>query len=86
LTAEENPDPSFFAMQTYKDDDYYDDGSSNSSSSSSSSNNHFKITQTIPEQHTGKAQNWGNTKNSHIGHCTHTMECTNLKVQNIFHG
>jgi len=50
LTAEENPDPSFFAMQTYKDDnDYGDDGGSSS--------NHFKITQTIPEQHTGKAQN-----------------------------
>jgi hypothetical protein len=24
-------------------------------------------------------------KNSHIGHCTHTMESTNIKVQNIFH-
>jgi len=26
------------------------------------------------------------TKNSHIGHCTHTMECANVKVQNIFNG
>ena len=25
-------------------------------------------------------------KNSHIGHCTHTMESTDVKVQNIFHG
>jgi hypothetical protein len=23
--------------------------------------------------------------NSHIGHCTHTMESTNVKVQNILH-
>jgi ribosomal protein L23 len=26
------------------------------------------------------------TKNSRIGHCTHTMESANVKVQNIFHG
>jgi hypothetical protein len=25
-------------------------------------------------------------KNSHIGHCTHTLESANVKVQNIFHG
>ena len=25
-------------------------------------------------------------KNSHIGHCTHTTESGNVKVQNIFHG
>jgi hypothetical protein len=24
-------------------------------------------------------------KNSNIGHCTHTMESANVKVQNIFH-
>jgi len=24
-------------------------------------------------------------KNSHIGHCTHTMESANVKIQNIFH-
>ena len=24
-------------------------------------------------------------KNSHIGHCTHTAESANVKVQNIFH-
>jgi len=24
-------------------------------------------------------------KNSHIGHCTHTMESATAKVQNIFH-
>jgi hypothetical protein len=27
----------------------------------------------------------GNTKTSHIGHCTHTTESTNVKVQNIFY-
>ena len=25
-------------------------------------------------------------KNSHIGHCTHTVESADVKVQNIFHG
>ena len=48
--------------------------------------NHFKITQTIPEQHTGKALNQGTTKNSHIWHSTHTTESANIKVQNIFQG
>jgi len=47
---------------------------------------HFKITETIPEQHTRKAQNQGNTKHSHIWYCTHTMESANVTVQNIFHG
>jgi hypothetical protein len=32
--------------------------------------NHLKITQTEPEQRTGKGQNQGATENSHIGHCT----------------
>ena len=47
--------------------------------------NHVKITQTIPEQHSRKAQNLGITQNSHIRHCKHTMESANVKVQNIFH-
>jgi len=47
--------------------------------------NHFKIIQTIPEQLTGKTQNEGTTKNSHIGHCTHTGASANVQVQNIFH-
>jgi len=47
--------------------------------------NHLKIIQTIPEQHTRKAQNW-KYKNSHIGHCTHTVEGAIVKVQNIIHG
>jgi hypothetical protein len=25
-------------------------------------------------------------KSSHIGHCTHTMECSDARVQNLFHG
>jgi hypothetical protein len=41
--------------------------------------NHFKITQTIPEPHSRKAQNKGTAKNSHIGHCKHTMESANVK-------
>ena len=41
--------------------------------------NHLKIIQTIPEQQTGKE--WHITKNSHIGHCTCTLESTNVKVQ-----
>jgi hypothetical protein len=44
---------------------------------------HFKITLTVPEQHTGEATT---KKNSHIGHCTPTAESANVKVQNIFHG
>ena len=46
----------------------------------------FKITQKIPELHNRKARNKGTTKNSHSGHCTHTAESANVKVQNIFFG
>jgi hypothetical protein len=42
---------------------------------------HHKITQKISEQHTGKAHNHRTAENSHIGHCTHTSESTNVKVQ-----
>jgi len=28
----------------------------------------------------------GTTENSHTGHCTHTTESTNVKVQNVYHG
>jgi hypothetical protein len=34
--------------------------------------NHLKITQKIPEQHTGKARNQGTTENRHTWHCVHT--------------
>jgi hypothetical protein len=47
--------------------------------------NHLKINQNIPEQYTGEALNQGTTENSHIGHCTHTSESTNVKVLNIEH-
>ena len=46
--------------------------------------NHFKIIQTITEQHSRKTRNQGTTKNSHIWHCTHTAESTNVKIQNVF--
>lgn len=41
--------------------------------------------QTVPEQHTRKAQNQGTTKNSQIGHCTHPVGSASAKVQNIYH-
>ena len=55
-------------------------------SKSDTSNNrgkwkHLKIIQTIPGQHSRKALNQGTTKNSHIGHCTHTSESTNVKYK-----
>jgi hypothetical protein len=43
--------------------------------------NNLKIIQKIPEQHTRKAQNQGTTENSHIGHGTHTLESSKVKVQ-----
>ena len=49
--------------------------------------NYFLISQTISEQHTREIRNQGPTKeNSHIGHCTHSTETTNVEVQNVFHG
>jgi hypothetical protein len=45
---------------------------------------HFKITQTIPEQHTWKAQNQGTAKKTAIMGTAHKVECANVKVQNIF--
>jgi hypothetical protein len=47
--------------------------------------NRRKFTLTIPEQHTAKARNRGNTETSHIWHCTQTVGSANVKVQNIFH-
>jgi len=43
--------------------------------------NHFKTTQTVPEQHTGKARNQGTTDNSHIGHCTQTAGSADVTVK-----
>jgi hypothetical protein len=39
--------------------------------------------QKMPEQHNWIAGNEGATEISHIGHCTHTAESTNVKVQSI---
>jgi len=47
--------------------------------------NHLKIIQEIPEQYTGKALSRGTTESSHMGRCTHTLESSNVKVQNIEH-
>jgi hypothetical protein len=40
----------------------------------------------MAEQLVGKARNQGNAENSHIGHCPHTAESTNIKEQNTQHG
>ena len=42
---------------------------------------YFKVIQKIREQHTRKTWSEGIPENSHIGHCTHTSESTNVKVQ-----
>jgi len=46
--------------------------------------NSLIVIQTIPEQIAGKARNQGTAENIHIGHCTHTAEGTNVKIQNTF--
>jgi hypothetical protein len=43
--------------------------------------NHLRITQKIPEKHNRRRRNRGTTENSHTGHCTHTEESINVKVQ-----
>jgi hypothetical protein len=47
---------------------------------------HYKITQTIPEQHTRKVRTYGPTNDSHTGHCPRTAESAGIKVQNICQG
>ena len=47
---------------------------------------HGENLKAIPEQLTGKARHQETTRNSHIGHCTHSLGSENVKVQNIFHG
>jgi hypothetical protein len=69
----------------HKGDDDDDDDNNNNNNNNRSNWNHLKITRTIPEQHIRKARNQETTKNSHIGHCIHTAENTNVKAQNIFH-
>jgi hypothetical protein len=45
-----------------------------------------KITQTQPEQHTGRARHQATTANNHTGQCKHTAESADVKAQNMFHG
>jgi len=47
---------------------------------------HLKIIQKISQQHPEKALNQVTTEHSHTGHCTPTVECIDVKVQNIQHG
>jgi hypothetical protein len=46
----------------------------------SSNWNRLKITQTIPEQRTGKTRNPGTTQTSHTGPCTHTADSAKYKT------
>ena len=55
-------------------------------SNSRDSWNHIKITQKIPEQHTGKAGHQGATEKSLTGHCARTVGSADVKVQNIQRG
>jgi hypothetical protein len=48
--------------------------------------NHLKIIHKRRELHTGKARNEGTAENSHVGHCTHTSESADVKVQNVYRG
>ena len=41
---------------------------------------YFKVIKKACKQHTRKTGSQGTTENSHIGHCTHTSESTNVKV------
>jgi len=70
----------YFKTQTnYNTNTFHDQCQSKSDTSANRGNcNYLKITLKIPEQHTGKARNEG------IGHCTHTSETTNVKVQKRF--
>jgi len=42
---------------------------------------YFKVIQNIREQQTRKTCIQRTTENSHIGHCTHASESTDVKVQ-----
>jgi len=59
-------------------------GSDSDTGNNRSDWNQFRITQTIPEQHTGKAQNYGPTKHSHIGYWTQTAGSANVKVYKTY--
>jgi len=39
-----------------------------------------------PSNIPGKYDIKGTTKNSHIVHCTHTLEITDVKLQKVYHG
>jgi len=63
----------------------YNNNNNNNTSNNRGDWNHLKVIQKIREQHTRKTRSQGPTENSHIGHCTHTSESTNVKVQWIPH-
>jgi hypothetical protein len=43
--------------------------------------NYPRIIQKLPELLIGNGRDQGTTENSHIGHCTHTSESTDVKVK-----
>jgi hypothetical protein len=57
------------------------DDNNNNNNNNNSDWELFKIIQKMHKQHTRKPLSEGTTENSHIGHCTHTSESANLKVQ-----
>jgi hypothetical protein len=67
----------------HKGDDDDDDDDDNNNNNNTGNWNQLKLIQKIPEQRTGKARNQVTTENSHIGHSTHTVESTTIKVQQI---
>ena len=44
---------------------------------------HFKTIQKISQQNRRKAQTQGSIKKSHIGHCTHFSDSSNVRAHNI---
>jgi hypothetical protein len=58
----------------------------NDTSKNRCSCDNLKFVQKVPDKHTWRAQHQGTTNNSHIVHCTHTLESTDVKVQNVYRG
>jgi hypothetical protein len=65
------------------DDDDDDDDNNNKVNTSNTRGDwdYFKVIYKIREQHTRKTRSQGIPENSHIRHCTHTSESTNVKIQ-----
>ena len=74
----------FGICRPYNRNGAYDECKHESDTSKNRGNwNHLKTIHKTLEQCNGIPQNQETTENSHIGHCTHTAESTNVKEQNI---